>query len=219
MVWVIGIMFVGGVLGGAMSGLLNEPLDPGVPPGRQSPKGLEHWILAIGLGIGASVVVPLFLSFTSSSLIDQMLRPYGADTSSTGATKPDAVKPTAKAVEGTAGAASGAEVPGTAPKAESAGSQPAPARTAAPCCCAPGKVDESTKKKEGTLASPPRAEHLFFFGFCFLAALSARRFISAMTDRLFKQLEAAEKRIEDLKQNVGSLETKLAEAEKRASQG
>ena len=198
------VMLLGGVIGGLVNYLLNPapplpPLPPNatptpvvpssgdanppvgnagtmamLPAAPLPPAGPPWWLRCIGVGIGAALIVPIFLYLTRSDLLSDLklsAKPIPVQTA-----KPDSTT------------------------AKSPDSASLPATTSADSLTdAQKKVQRDSRPASTTVAAaPPQVAnedvvgaYLVFFGLCVLAAISGFSFIPAMGSRVLAMVNQA----------------------------
>ena len=138
-------------------------------PGPPRPWQPYYIWRCIFVGIGASLLVPVFLFLTRSKLLDDLLETREFAAQSVTATRPDSNSATTDSVTT------------TKPAADTV--NPAPAALANQTA-----ASGNGEIKPGTLAG----SYLVFFGLCVLVAISGFRFIPAITDRILQLEKKAE---------------------------
>lgn len=179
------IMLLTGIAGGAVNYLLPANWDA-------EKKAIRRWGHCVMLGIGATILVPIFLELAQSKLLDDMRMGYSWQAKPA----PDSVKAKAAAPAVTPKPATPAAKPADTTKTGKADSgKPADnskmAATKPDSAAKPAAATASVTAKEDV---PPMKHYLLFAAYCFLAAAAGIRFINNITDGVLKDRQLATQR-------------------------
>ncbi len=194
------IMLLAGITGGAVNFLLPSNIDP------ETKAKIRNFFTCVVLGIGATVLVPLFLEIAQSKLLDKIHLGYSWQYQESLTEKKDSV--TSALVDIKAAA-----------KTDSTNADSAkPGQASNP-------VSTTTKKmSEKKLAAEemPLKNYLLFTAYCFLAAAAGVRFINGIIDSVLKDRQIAnltdKNADEKKKKEEAEAQKNLAEKEKQEAE-
>ncbi len=158
---IIIIILLAGIAGGYINYLL---------PSNTNADGnkIRTWIICIVLGIGASILVPLFLEIAQSKLMDNIRYSWQLQVKDC---KADTVK---------------VKVEVTAPGSTDT--------TARPAVKPVVKTSQQGTAAIKNTECPPLKDYFLFFGYCLLAAAAGIRFISSIMDSVIKDKQIAQQK-------------------------
>lgn len=208
------IMIAGGILGGCIN-YLRDPNPPALPTANGAgaanptppPSGPPYLWRCIGVGIGAALIVPIFLYLTRSELLSDLKLsakpiPVQAIPNDSTTSKPD--RSTATSFSVTAP---------NSPSSVSALTSPSPSSSA---------TANRPDSKTVAAAKPQVAEedvvgaYLVFFGLCVLAAIFGFSFIDSMGSRLLSLVRQANENSQQARVDARDANRKAADSEQKA---
>lgn len=151
------------------------------------------------LGIGAAILVPLFLEIAQSRLLDDIHYSWSLVDNRSEAAQQDKKADTAVKKDSMLKIASDTQIKKDSPKANT---QSPRANTTAP-----GSTSPANKR------SDPLKNYLLFMGYCFVAAVAGIRFINSLIDKILVEKQLAEK-----DKKIAQSESEKQKAEKERDQ-
>jgi len=182
---ILGIMLVTGILGG----IVNFYSDANKQTGSESAARLRSAGVCILFGVAATILVPLFLKFAESKLLDEIKLPHKC-------TQPEKKAESTKETS----AARVIAMPDSLQSGPQAGEAGSIKNTTKP------NEPQTTSEEKNSLAS----DYLIWTAYCLLAACAGMRFIDLLMNKFLTQAQVAklEKENQETKTEKTKLETK-----------
>lgn len=207
------IMFFAGLVGGIVSFHLPSNTEPDTTSDTIPPKMIKTrtWLQCVLLGIGATLLVPLFLEIAQSKILDGMHTGYQWVSAGKTSEPPADTNPIADTT------GTGVPVIADTTKADTTkrSRQADTAKANKPSKASAKKTNTATTAPETSENPEPLKNYLLWSAYCFLAAAAGVRFINNIMDSVLKDKQIAKLKDENAEKEQ---EKKEAEEEKKKAE-